>query len=216
MSESSQRITKLQTCEIICQYSSSSAASFTSEALNVLQSLVTAELQQEIHLWKEQNFNTSVMTLAYIKSLFLQDQYPLLKELNITLNQFQVSVLDIQSDIIDYLQQEKLWQRYMNERTFLKAWDNTLKKTRKHQSQQNKIRMIIAIIQQYWDDHIWERYLVNLSITYAEVNEIQKLAKECRDWGVTSWLVLTEFRTQEQWKSAQVHPSDWIWAASEY
>ena len=76
--------------------------------------------------------------------------------------------------------------------------------------------MIIAIIQQYWDDHIWERYLVNLSITYAEVNEIQKLAKECRDWGVTSWLVLTEFRTQEQWKSAQVHPSDWIWAASEY
>ncbi len=54
------------------------------------------------------------------------------------------------------------------------------------------------------------------------MNEIQKLAKECKDWGVTSQLVLTvvyqclEFRTQEQQKSAQVHPSDWIWAASEY
>ncbi len=51
---------------------------------------------------------------------------------------------------------------------------------------------------------------------------IWKLAKECRNWIVTSQLVLTmmhwhlEFRTQEQQKSAQVHSSDWIWAASEY
>ena len=104
----SQRITRLQTCEIICQYSQSLAASLTSEALNVSQSLVTTELQQDVCLQKEQNFDTSAVALAYIKSLFLQDQYPLLKELNITLNQFQVSVLDIQSDIIDYLQQEKL------------------------------------------------------------------------------------------------------------
>jgi len=189
---------------------------------NVSQSLVTAESQQEACLWKEQNFDTSATALVYIKSLSLQNQYPLLEELNITLNQFSVSILDIQSDIINYLQQEKLWQRYMNERTFLKTWNNTLKKTRKHQSQQDKIKMIIAIIQQYWDNHIWERYLVNLSITYAKVNEIWKLAKECRDWGVASRLVLTvvhwclEFRTQEQWKSAQIHSSDWIWAASEY
>ncbi len=39
---------------------------------------------------------------------------------------------------------------------------------------------------------------------------------------MASWLVLTvmhwclEFRTQEQQKSAQVHPFDWIWAVSEY
>jgi len=72
------------------------------------QSLVTTELQQDVHLQKEQNFDTSVTALVYIKSLFLQDQYSLLKELNITLNQFQADVLDIQSDIIDYLQQEKL------------------------------------------------------------------------------------------------------------
>jgi len=98
----------LQICEIICQYTSSSAATLTSEALNVSQSLVTAELQQEICLQKEQNFDTSVTALVYIKSLSLQNQYSLLKELNITLNQFQVSVLDIQSDIINYLQQEKL------------------------------------------------------------------------------------------------------------
>jgi len=108
----SQRITRLQTCEIVHQYSLSSTAlsssAASSEALNVSQSLVTAGLQHEVHLQKEQNFNTSAVTLVYIKSLFLQDQYPLLKELNITLNQFQVSVLDIQSDIIDYLQQEKL------------------------------------------------------------------------------------------------------------
>ena len=130
----SQRITRLQTCEIICQYSQSSAAPPTSEALNVLQSLVTTELQQDVCLQKEQNFNTSVMTLVYIKSLSLQDQYFLLKELNITLNQFQASVLDIQSDIINYLQQEKLWRRYMNERTFLKTWDDTIEKIRKHWS----------------------------------------------------------------------------------
>jgi hypothetical protein len=49
-----------------------------------------------------------------------------------------------------------------------------------------------------------------------------KLTKECRDWGLASWLVLAvvhqclEFRTQEQRKSAQVHSSDWIWATSEY
>ncbi len=134
MLEPSQRITRLQICEIICQYTLSSAASLTSEALNTSQSLVTAELHQEVHLWKEQNFNTSVMTLVYIKSLSLQDQYCLLKELNITLNQFQVSILDIQSNIVKYLQQKKLWQHYMNKRTFLKTWDNMLKKTRKHQS----------------------------------------------------------------------------------
>jgi hypothetical protein len=39
---------------------------------------------------KEQNFDTSVTALVYIKSLSLQNQYSLLKELNITLNQFQV------------------------------------------------------------------------------------------------------------------------------
>jgi len=98
----------LQTCEIICQYSQSSAASPTSEALNVLQSLVTTELQQDVCLQKEQNFDTSAAALVYIKSLPLQDQYSLLKELNATLNQFQVSVLNIQSDIVNYLQQEKL------------------------------------------------------------------------------------------------------------
>ncbi len=142
--------------------------------------------------------------LVYIKSLSLQDQYSLLEELNITLNQFQVSVLDIQSNIINYLQQKKLWRRYMNERTFLKAWDDTIEKIRKHWSQQDKIKMTVIIIWQYWDDHVWKRYLVNLNLTYVKVNEIQKLAKECRDWGVTSWLVLTvvyrclEFRTQEQ------------------
>jgi len=108
MSEPSQRIIKLQICEIICQYSLSSAASFTSEALNMSQSLVTAGSQQEVCFRKEQNFNTSVMTLVYIKSLSLQNQYSLLKELNITLNQFQADVLDIQSDIMNYLQQEKL------------------------------------------------------------------------------------------------------------
>jgi len=103
MSKSSQRITRLQTCEIICQYSLSSAASLTSEALNVLQSLVTAESQQKVCLQKEQNFDTSAAALVYIKSLSLQDQYSLLEELNITLNQFQASILDIQSNIIDYL-----------------------------------------------------------------------------------------------------------------
>jgi len=103
MLKPSQRITKLQTCEIICQYALLSAASLTSEALNVLQSLVTAGLQQEVCLQKEQNFDTSVTTLVYIKSLSLQNQYSLLEELNITLNQFQVSVLDIQSDIVKYL-----------------------------------------------------------------------------------------------------------------
>jgi len=108
MLRSSQRITRLQTCEIVCQYSPSSAASLTSEALNVLQSLVTTEPQQDVCLLKELNFDTSVAALVYIKSLLLQDQYPLLEELNITLKQFQAGVLDIQSDIVDYLQQEKL------------------------------------------------------------------------------------------------------------
>jgi len=217
-----QRITRLQTHEIVHQYSLSSATSLTSEELNMLQSLVTAEQQQELCLQKEQNFDTSVTTLVYIKSQLRQDQYSLLEELNTILNQLQASVLDIQSDIVDYLQQEKLWQHYIDKRTFLKTWDNTLKKTRKHRSQQNKIKITITIIQQYWGDHVWERYLVNLNLTYVKVNEIQKLAKECRDWGVTSWLVLImmywclEFRTQEQWKSAQIHSSDWIWAASEY
>ncbi len=82
--------------------------------------------------------------------------------------------------------------------------------------------MTVITIWQYWDDYVWERYLINLNLTYAKVNEIQKLAKECRDWGVTSWLVLTvmywclEFRTWEQQKSAQIHSFNWIWAASEY
>jgi len=98
----------LQTCEIICQYSQSSAASLTPEALNVSQSLVTTGPQQDVCLQKEQNFDTSAAALVYIKSLLLQNQYSLLKELNITLNQFQAGVLDIQSNIVDYLQQEKL------------------------------------------------------------------------------------------------------------
>jgi len=98
----------LQTHEIIHQYSQSSAAPPTSEALNVSQSLVTTGPQQDVCLQKEQNFDTSAVALVYIKSLSLQDQYSLLEELNITLNQFQADVLDIQSDIVDYLQQEKL------------------------------------------------------------------------------------------------------------
>jgi len=79
MSEPSQRITRLQTHEIVCQYSLSSAAllssaaSLTSEAQNVSQSLVTAGLQHEVCLQKEQNFDTSAAALVYIKSLSLQD-----------------------------------------------------------------------------------------------------------------------------------------------
>jgi hypothetical protein len=106
MLRSSQRITRLQTCEIIHQYSQSSA-SLTSEALNVLQSLVTTELQQDVCLQKEQNFDTSVTALVTLNHYFTRSIFSF-KELNITLNQFQVSVLDIQSDIINYLQQEKL------------------------------------------------------------------------------------------------------------
>jgi len=108
MLKPSQRITRLQACEIICQYSLSSAASLTSEVLNTSQSLVTAEPQQKVHLQKEQNFDTLVTALAYIKLLLIQDQYPLLKDLNTTLNRLQAGVLDIQSDIVNYVQQEKL------------------------------------------------------------------------------------------------------------
>ncbi len=108
MSKPSQRITRSQTHEIVHQYLLSSAASFTSEALNVSQSLVTAGLQHKVHLQKELNFDTPAAAVVYIRSLLRQDQYPLLKELNGTLNQMQVSVLDIQSDIIEYIQQEKL------------------------------------------------------------------------------------------------------------
>jgi len=61
----------------------------------MLQSLVTAEQQQELCLQKEQNFDTSAAALVYIKSQLRQDQYSLLEELNTTLNQLQVSVLDI-------------------------------------------------------------------------------------------------------------------------
>jgi len=108
MLKPSQRITRLQTHKIVCQYSLSSTASLTSEELNMSQSLVTAEQQQELHLQKEQNFDTSVTALVYIKSQLRQDQYSLLEELNTTLNQLQADVLDIQSDIVNYLQQEKL------------------------------------------------------------------------------------------------------------
>ena len=114
MSRPSQRITRLRTREIVHQYPPSSAAlpssaaPLTPGALNVSQSLVTAGPQHEVCLQKEQNFDTPAAALAYIKSLPLQDQYPLLEELNTTLNQFQVGVLDVQSDIVDYLQQEKL------------------------------------------------------------------------------------------------------------
>ena len=110
----------------------------------------------------------------------------------------------------------------MNERTFLSAWDDTLEKTKKHWSQQNKIRTVITTIQQYWGDNVWERYLNNSRITYTKVDEIWKLTKECRDWGLASWLVLAvihqclEFRTQEQRKSAQVYTFDCIQATSEY
>ena len=141
--------------------------------------------------------------LAYIKLLLIQDQYSLLEDLNTTLNWLQAGVLDIQSNIVNYVQQEKLWQRYMNERTFLSAWDNTLEKTRKHQSQQNKIRTVITTIWQYWGDNVWKRYLNNSRITYTKVDGIWKLTKECRDWGLASWLVLAvvhqclEFKTQE-------------------
>jgi len=109
MLKSSQRITKLQTHEIICQYSPSSAASsLTSKVLNTSQSLVTAGPQQELHLQKEQNFDTLAAALAYIKLLLIQNQYSLLKDLNTTLNQLQAGVLDIQSDMVNYVQQEKL------------------------------------------------------------------------------------------------------------
>jgi len=86
MLRSSQRITRLQTHEIICQYLLSSAAPLTSEALNTLQSLVTAGPQQEVCLQKEQNFDTLMTALAYIKLLLIQDQYSFLEDLNTTLN----------------------------------------------------------------------------------------------------------------------------------
>jgi len=104
----------------------------------------------------------------------------------------------------------------------LKAWDDTIEKTRKHRSQQDKIKMTVTTIQQYWEDHVWERYLSSTSITYAEVNEIRKLTKECRDWNVASQLLLTvvlwclKSRTWGQCKSAQINPFDWIRAASKY
>ncbi len=172
MLKPSQRITRLQTHEIICQYSLSSAASLTSEVLNTSQSLVTAGPQQEVCLQKEWNFDTLVTALAYIKLLLIQDQYSLLEDLNTTLNWLQAGVLDIQSNIVNYVQQEKLWQRYMNERTFLSAWDNTLEKTRKHRSQQNKIRTVITTVWQYWGDNVWKRYLNNSRITYMKVDGI--------------------------------------------
>jgi hypothetical protein len=124
-----------------------------------------------------QNFDTLTAALAYIKLLSLQDQYSLLEYLNTTLNWLQAGILDVQSNIVNYVQQEKLWQCYIDERTFLSAWNDTLEKIRKHWSQQNKIKTVITTIQQYWDDSVWERYLNNLRITYTEVDEIWKLIK---------------------------------------
>jgi hypothetical protein len=46
-------------------------------------------------------------------------------------------------------------------------------KDQKAWSQQDKIKMTVITIQQYWGDHVWERYLINLNLTYVKVNEIQ-------------------------------------------
>jgi hypothetical protein len=171
MLKPSQRITRLQTHEIICQYSLSSAASHIRSVEHITitsySRASTRSLSSErMKLWHIGDSTSIYQIVAYTRSIFS------LEDLNTTLNWLQAGVLDIQSNIVNYVQQEKLWQRYMNERTFLSAWDNTLEKTRKHRSQQNKIRTVITTVWQYWGDNVWKRYLNNSRITYMKVDGI--------------------------------------------
>jgi hypothetical protein len=201
MSEPSQRITRLQTLwdhlsvftviSSITHIRSVEHITITSYSRASTRSLSSERMK----LWHISDSTSIYQIIAHTRSIFS------LKDLNTTLNWLQAGVLNIQSDIVNYVQQEKLWQCYMNERTFLSVWNNTLEKTRKHQSQQNKIRTVITTIWQYWGDNVWKRYLNNSRITYTEVDENLKADKECRDWGLASWLVLAvvhqclEFRT---------------------
>lgn len=157
MSGPSKRITRSQTQDIVRQHPPSAETPSSLGAQDA--SLVTTDQPQGLHLQNEKTFNSPAATVAYIRSLPQQDQYPLLEELNSTLNRMQISVLNVQSDIIKYIQHEKLWRKYMDEREFLEAWDDTIEKTRKYRSQQDKIRTAITTIRQYWGDSVWERYL---------------------------------------------------------
>ena len=166
----------------------------------------------------EWNFQTSFVTLTWICSLSAQNQYSLLKKLNMILNCWQLNILDVQSDIVSYVMQKKLWRTYIDETMFQAAWKDTVKKTLKHWTQQNKIQTAIEIIRQYWGDDVWNRYFQHRWYTYAEIEEIRKLIRKCRDWDTACQLILTvvhqrlETRICSQQSSTQIQFSDWTWA----
>ena len=138
------------------------------------------------------------------------------------LNCWQLNILDVQSDIVSYVMQKKLWRTYIDETMFQAAWKDTVKKTLKHWTQQNKIQTAIEIIRQYWGDDVWNRYFQHRWYTYAEIEEIRKLMRKCRDWDTVCQLILTvvhqrlETRICDQQSSTQIQFLNWTWAASEH
>ena len=97
-----------------------------------------------------------------------------------------------------------------------------IKKILKHWTQQNKIQTAIEIIRQYWGDDVWNRYFQHRQYIYAKIEEIRKLMRECRDWDIICWLILTvvhqrlETRICSQQSSTQIQLLNWTWAALEH
>ena len=49
-----------------------------------------------------------------------------------TLNHQQLDILNVQSDIVSYVMQKKLWRTYIDETMFQAAWEDMVKKILKY------------------------------------------------------------------------------------
>lgn len=140
---------------------------------------VIAQSHQSIMLKSEQLFMSLSKALFWIWRLLTADQYSQLEKLNMTLKHRQMNILDVQSDIVNHIIKERLWQNHIEKQAFHEVWDNIVQKTQQHQMQQNKICTAVSIIQQYWETNMWNRYFESRQYTYAKDEKIQKLVKEC-------------------------------------
>ena len=167
-------------------------------------------------------FQDAAQALDYIQNQPRERQYVFLEQLSTALDKVQDIALDMQEEIITYLDNQALWQGHLTEAVYYQTWEDTREKVARRKDQKSKIESAGARIIDRWGQDVWDRVFEGQAMSHNYVEAMRAFAIKCPDWQSAARSLLTVYhermtkRSRGMRSAQELLASDWRKAAELY
>ena len=148
---------------------------------------------EPITLTNAGTFPDAAQALRYIQDQPRQSQYILLEQLSTALDKVQDIALDMQEEILTYLDEQELWEGHLSETLYHRTWEDTREKVARRKDQKSKIAAAKIRIIERWGQDVWDRVFEGQVMSHNYVEAMRAFAIKCPDWQSAARSLLTVY-----------------------